>query len=135
MTEKVKRALLAMQRHNWEQGVAAQAFLEAGDNDLAIAMAAEAYGKLREMVEQESAGRRYIWSVGRFQGGHVHNVVADRCEMDISFRFYDMDFAKSVEEKTRKICQAIAQARGGSVEIDWHMSTGAVYNTAGGGGH
>ena len=41
MTEKVKRALLAMQRYNWEQGVAAQAFLEAGDQDIAIAMAVE----------------------------------------------------------------------------------------------
>lgn len=41
MTERVKRALLAMQRHNWEQGVAAQAFLEAGDHDMAIAMAVE----------------------------------------------------------------------------------------------
>ena len=26
MTDRLKRALLAMQRHNWEQGVAAQAF-------------------------------------------------------------------------------------------------------------
>ena len=42
MTERVKRALLSMQRHNWEQGVAAQAFLEAGDEDIAIAMAYEA---------------------------------------------------------------------------------------------
>lgn len=41
MTEKVKRALLAMQRYNWEQGVAAQALLEAGDQDIAIAMAVE----------------------------------------------------------------------------------------------
>ena len=41
MTEKVKRALLAMQRYNWEQGVATQAFLEAGDQDIAIAMAVE----------------------------------------------------------------------------------------------
>ena len=41
MTERVKRALLAMQRHNWEQGVTAQAFLEAGDHDIAIAMAHE----------------------------------------------------------------------------------------------
>ena len=41
MTERVKRALLSMQRHNWEQGVAAQAFLEAGDKDIAIAMAHE----------------------------------------------------------------------------------------------
>ena len=41
MTDRVKRALLAMQRHNWEQGVAAQAFLEAGDTDIAIALAHE----------------------------------------------------------------------------------------------
>ena len=41
MTERVKRALLSMQRRDWEHGVAAQAFLEAGDKDIAIAMAVE----------------------------------------------------------------------------------------------
>ena len=41
MTDRVKRALLAMQRYNWEQGVTAQAFLEAGDHDIAIALAIE----------------------------------------------------------------------------------------------
>lgn len=41
MTDKVKLALLAMQRHNWEQGVTAQAFLEAGDAETAIALAIE----------------------------------------------------------------------------------------------
>ena len=41
MTDRVKTALLAMQRHNWEQGVAAQAFLEAGDHEIAIALALE----------------------------------------------------------------------------------------------
>ncbi|MBE5804258.1 MAG: glycosyl hydrolase [Clostridiales bacterium] len=41
MMNQVKTALLGMQRHNWEQGVAAQAFLEAGDHDVAIAMAVE----------------------------------------------------------------------------------------------
>jgi len=40
--EKVKNAMLAMQRHNWEQGVAAQALLELGETDLAIQMAIEA---------------------------------------------------------------------------------------------
>ena len=39
---KVKIALLAMQRYSWEQGVAMQAFLEAGDYDIVIAMAKEA---------------------------------------------------------------------------------------------
>jgi unsaturated rhamnogalacturonyl hydrolase len=42
MIEKVKRALLAMQRHSWEQGVAAQAFLENGDTDQVVLMAKEA---------------------------------------------------------------------------------------------
>lgn len=41
MTDRVKRALLSMQRYNWEQGVTAQAFLEAGDEDIAIALAME----------------------------------------------------------------------------------------------
>ena len=41
MTDRVKRALLAMQRYDWEQGVTAQAFLEAGDEAVAIALAIE----------------------------------------------------------------------------------------------
>lgn len=64
----------------------------------AVAMAVEAYGKMKEMVAREADGAKYIWSVGRFQGGHVHNVIADLCEMDISFRFYDMDFANRIEK-------------------------------------
>ena len=42
MIEKVKRAALSMQRYNWEQGVLAQAFLEAGENETAILLAIEA---------------------------------------------------------------------------------------------
>lgn len=41
MINRVKRAALAMQRYSWEQGVLAQAFLEDGDTDMAILMAAE----------------------------------------------------------------------------------------------
>ena len=41
MTDRVKLALFSMQRYNWEQGVTAQAFLEAGDEDTAIALAME----------------------------------------------------------------------------------------------
>jgi len=40
--EKVKLALLSMQRAAWEQGVAAQAFLELGETELVILMAKEA---------------------------------------------------------------------------------------------
>ncbi len=38
---KVKRAMLSMQRASWEQGVAAQAFLESSEDDMVILMAKE----------------------------------------------------------------------------------------------
>ena len=94
----------------------------------AVAMAVEAYGKMKEMVAHEAGKAKYIWSVGHFQGGHVHNVIADLCEMDISFRFYDIDFAKRVEKNVRSICNEIAKNYGGTVEFVWNMSTGAVHN-------
>lgn len=40
--EKVKRAMLSMQRYAWEQGVAAQAMLESGETDWVILMAKDA---------------------------------------------------------------------------------------------
>ncbi len=56
LAEKVKRAMLAMQRDAWEQGVAAQAFLESGDEELVILMAREA------VVRQVEDGRLAVIS-------------------------------------------------------------------------
>jgi len=42
LIDKVKTAMLTMQRHAWEQGVAAQALLELGEEDLVTLMAKEA---------------------------------------------------------------------------------------------
>ena len=40
MVNKVKKAMMSMQRFSWEQGVAAQALLESGgDDDTVILMA------------------------------------------------------------------------------------------------
>ncbi len=41
-TKQVSQTLLTMQRYSWEQGVAAQAFLELGDTDTAILLARDA---------------------------------------------------------------------------------------------
>jgi unsaturated rhamnogalacturonyl hydrolase len=51
MINKVTRALLSMQRYNWEQGVAAQAFLELGDTEMAALFAKEA------ILRQDEDGR------------------------------------------------------------------------------
>jgi unsaturated rhamnogalacturonyl hydrolase len=42
LVEKVKTAMLTMQRQAWEQGVAAQALLEMGETGLVVLMAREA---------------------------------------------------------------------------------------------
>lgn len=94
----------------------------------AVAMAVEAYGKMKATVARKAGQSKYIWSVGRLQGGHVHNVIADLCEMDISFRFYDVELAKRIEHHVRTICNEIAGRYGGSAELLWNMSTGPVHN-------
>ncbi|MBQ8606167.1 MAG: amidohydrolase [Clostridia bacterium] len=94
----------------------------------AIAMAHIAYGEMEKAVKELAKGARYIWSVGKFSGGSAHNVIAEHCEMDISFRFYDMDFAKHVKASVFEICESVAERFGGRVEIDWNMSTGPVHN-------
>lgn len=96
----------------------------------AVAMAVEAYSRFKKMVEEEAGNAKYIWCVGRFSGGHVHNVIADSCEMNISYRFFDMDFAERVEKQVRSICDDVADSFGGRYEIDWYMSVGAVHNKA-----
>ena len=51
LTERVARAMLSMQRAAWEQGVAAQAFLERGDMGLVVLFAREA------VLRQSADGR------------------------------------------------------------------------------
>ncbi len=59
MLKQVSQALLTMQRYSWEQGVAAQAFLELGETDIAIMLAREAVqrqasdGRLALMYDNE----------------------------------------------------------------------------------
>lgn len=94
----------------------------------AIAMAVESYGALKQMVKEEAGDRAYIWSVGVFQAGEVHNVIADLCTQKISFRFYDMDFAERVHKRTQEIIEQIAARYGGRAELEWHMSCPPVHN-------
>lgn len=94
----------------------------------AIAMAQQSYMQLKEAVAQIAGDRPYIWSVGTFQGGTTHNVIADYCKMDISFRFYDNAFCEQVRQETARICTQIADVFGGSFKLHWHVSTGAVHN-------
>ncbi|MDG5800026.1 glycoside hydrolase family 88 protein [Marinilabiliaceae bacterium ANBcel2] len=55
--QKVKMAMLSMQKQNWEHGIASQAFVEIGDTQMMILLAKEA------AVRQSSDGRLAVMSV------------------------------------------------------------------------
>ncbi len=109
-------------------GKAAHAAIVPSEGIDAIAMANAAYTELKAAIKEEAGDLPYIWSVGRFSGGTVHNIICDKCEMDISFRFYDMELASRMEKRTFEICSRVAKEFGGRTEIDWHMSTGPIIN-------
>lgn len=94
----------------------------------AIAMAVESYVRLKEMVKQEAEDRPYIWSVGQFAGGEVHNIICDEVTQQISFRFFDEPFALRVMAKAEEICREIAERFGGRYELQWKISAVAVRN-------
>ncbi|MCF8225342.1 MAG: glycoside hydrolase family 88 protein [Bacteroidales bacterium] len=58
MIKKVEMAMLSMQRASWEQGVAAQAFLESGNKEMTIRMAYEA------VLRQQEDGRLSVLYTG-----------------------------------------------------------------------
>ena len=89
MTEKVKLAMLAMQRHSWEQGVAAQALLELGDTGTVVVMAREAAmyqaadGRLAlvasdHAVTDPGANGEPVLHAARVSGDHTLQQAADR---------------------------------------------------------
>lgn len=108
-------------------GIASHATLPENGVD-AIAMAVESYHRLKEMVKEEAGDRTYIWSVGQFAGGEVHNVICDEVTQQISFRYYDEAFAMRVMERAEAICQDIAAKFGGRAELQWRISTVALHN-------
>lgn len=108
-------------------GVTSHATLPENGVD-AVAMAVESYRLLKEMVKKEAGDRTYIWQVGKFAGGDVHNVIPDLCTQEISFRFYDNEFAERVHQRILEIIDDIAKRYGGRAELDWRVSTCSLHN-------
>ena len=94
----------------------------------AIAMAVKAYGAMRQAVVEEAGDRRFIWSVGSFHGGTAHNIICDRCDLQITFRHYDNEFADRVLARVKAICDGVAAEFGGKADLRWNVSAQAVVN-------
>lgn len=89
----------------------------------AIKMAVDAYTEMKELVAKEYGDEPYIFSVGQFNGGTAHNVIADYCELSISFRYFNQKFADQVIEKVTKVAENAAERIGGRAEVLHHVSS------------
>lgn len=94
----------------------------------AIGLAVRAYEEMKRAVAEEAGGQRFIWSVGVFNGGTAHNIIAGRCELEVTFRFFDQGFADRVLTRVKSICDAVAREGGGKAEVRWVLSSPAVVN-------
>lgn len=110
-------------------GRSAHAALPAGGVD-AIAMAVRAYGALRDAVAEEAGDRPYVWSVGYFHAGTAHNIIAPRCDLKITFRYFDQAFADRAMARVETLCRDIAATAGGRAEVQWLLSAPPVINDA-----
>ena len=94
----------------------------------AIAMAEDAVCAMKKIAKEEADGKFYVFSVGYFHGGTAHNVIAEKCVLKISHRYYDAEMRGRIREKSMACCEKIAKEYGGRVEIDWQMSAPALHN-------
>ena len=94
----------------------------------ALRMGFEAVERLEKAVKEAFKDKKYIWNVGVFKGGTAHNIIADFCEIHITFRFFDEETANAFRETAFGILDEIAERFGGTVEKDAVTSAHSVYN-------
>jgi len=87
--KQVRNAMLAMQRHSWEQGFAAQALLEAGETELFVAMAHDAVvrqwqdGRLAMMggetaITDSGANGEAVWRAFEITENEIFKTAAEK---------------------------------------------------------
>jgi len=93
MLNQVSQALLTMQRYSWEQGVAAQAFLELGETNTAIMLAREAVqrqaadGRLASMCDNEGVTDPAANGEALFVAAHITKEPALQVAVDAMLNY------------------------------------------------
>jgi unsaturated rhamnogalacturonyl hydrolase len=106
LIERVKRAMLTMQRASWEQGVAAQAYLELGDHDTVYLLAKEA--ALRQMPD----GRL---GVVYTDGGSTDGATVGEALFDAAHRSGDPELQAAIDRELTYVLEKCRHASDGTL--------------------
>jgi amidohydrolase len=69
-----------------------------------------------------------VVTVGRFDAGTAHNVIAGHARLEGSIRAQDVEVREYLHRSLRRICGAVGELHGAAVEIEIEMGTPAVIN-------
>ena len=95
----------------------------------ALAMAVDAYNQIYLMKSRIiDPFEEHVLSVSTLHAGTAHNILADHAQIKISFRFYNPELNRIVDEKIKEICRNSAALFGGTVEFSDRISCWAVIN-------
>jgi unsaturated rhamnogalacturonyl hydrolase len=106
--ERVKHAMLTMQRASWEQGVAAQAYLELGDHDMVYLLA-------KELVLRQTPDGRL--GVVYTDGGTTDGAMGGEALVDAAHRSGDPELQTAID---RELAYVLEKCR--------HTSDGTLYH-------
>jgi amidohydrolase len=83
-----------------------------------IAMACQAYSALQLIASRETSPfEPVVLSIGAIQGGAAENVIPPSCTLRGSFRALNAATRETLHARLKKICEDIADALRGSVEV------------------
>ena len=112
------------------KGLAVHATVPQEGHD-ALCMAVKAVNDIYLMNSREiDPFKPHIISVGSLHAGTAHNIIADRAEIQLTFRFYDDDVKDIVDRRIREICENAARELSGSVSVDLQISADPLINDA-----
>lgn len=95
-----------------------------------IVVAANLVMTLQTVVSRSiSPTETAVVTVGSIHGGTVSNVIPERAEIKASVRSFSAEVRKTLEQRIRTIANAIAEAHGAMVDIDWEHGYPVVINT------
>jgi hippurate hydrolase len=95
-----------------------------------IVVAANLVMTLQTVVSRSiSPTETAVVTVGTIHGGTASNVIPERAEIKASVRSFSAEVRKTLERRIRTIANAIAEAHGATVDIDWEHGYPVVINT------
>ncbi len=84
----------------------------------AITMAVKAYVAIEMMIAKEIAAKECcIFNAGSIHGGKTNNIICNECSMFCTIRSWSDETDKKIEQRIKKIIEAVALESGGRTEF------------------